>query len=63
MLSVNQFSLDVEGEFEIGDVVGGKDFVSGTVMKASTVGKIHKSENGVETTEFTISDNVEVETI
>ena len=63
MLSVNQFSLDAEGQFEIGDIVGGKDYVSGTVMKASIVGKIHKSEDGVETTEFTISDNVEVETL
>jgi hypothetical protein len=61
LLATNQFSLDVEGmTLEIGDIVGGKDYVSGTTMKASIVGKIHKSADGVETTEYTISDNVEV---
>lgn len=61
LLAVNQFSIDVEGlSLEIGDIVGGKDYVSGMTMKASIVGKIHKSEDGWETTEYTISDNVEV---
>lgn len=61
MLSVNQFSLDVEGrDIEIGDIVGGKDYVSGLTMKAPVTGKIHKSINGIVTTEYTISDNVEV---
>ena len=61
LLATNQFSLDVEGmTLEIGDIVGGKDYVSGTTMKAAIVGKIHKSADGVETTEYTISDNVEV---
>lgn len=61
MRTVSQFSLDVEGyTLEIGDIVGGQDYVSGMSMKASIVGKIHKSQNGHETTEYTISDNVEV---
>lgn len=60
----NQFSIDVDGlSLEIGDVVGGKDYVSGMSMKASIVGKIHKSVDGHETTEYTISDNVEVTSI
>lgn len=61
MQSVNQFSLDVEGrDIEIGDIVGGKDFVSGLTMKAPITGKICKWSHGIETTEYTISDNVEV---
>lgn len=63
LLSVNQFSLDADGQFEIGDIVGGKDYVSGVQMRASIVGKIHRSNNGIETEEFTISDNVEVDNL
>lgn len=59
--SINQFSIDVEGEdIEIGDIVGGTDYVSGFTMKAPITGKIHKSQGGIETTEYTISNNVEV---
>lgn len=59
--SINQFSIDVETEnIEIGDIVGGKDYVSGLTMKAPVTGKILKSSNGIVKTEYTISDNVEV---
>lgn len=59
--SVNQFSIDVEAEdIEIGDIVGGQDYVSGITMTAPIVGKIHKSVGGIVTTEYTISNNVEV---
>lgn len=59
--AVNQFSIDVEGEnIEVGDIVGGKDYVSGFTMTAPVTGKIFKSVNGYETTEYTISNNVEV---
>ena len=61
MQSVNQFSIDAEGEnLEIGDIVGACDYVTGKSMKAPISGKIHKSKEGIETTEYTISDNVEV---
>ena len=61
MQSVNQFSIDVEGEdIEVGDIVGGKDYVSGITMTAPITGKIHKSVGGIVTTEYTISNNVEV---
>lgn len=61
MQSVNQFSLDVDAyNIEIGDIVGGKDYVSGLIIKAPVTGKIHKSIGGYETTEYTISNNVEV---
>lgn len=61
MQSINQFSIDIEAEsIEIGDIVGGKDFVTGISMKAPVTGKIHRSSNGLVTTEYTISNNVEV---
>ena len=61
MQSNNQFSMDVEiRDVEIGDIVGGKDYVSGLTMKAPVTGKIYKSTSGIETTEYTISDHVEV---
>ena len=62
MQSVNQFSIDVDAEnIEIGDIVGGKDYITGIFMKAPVTGKIHKSVGGVSTTEYTISNNVEVD--
>lgn len=57
----NEFSIDVEAhDIEVGDIVGGKDYISGLTMKAPITGKIHRCENGMESTEYTISDNVEV---
>ena len=59
--STNKFSISVEiQDIEIGDIVGGKDYISGLTMKAPITGKIHKCAGGVESTEYTISDNVEV---
>ena len=61
--SENRFSIDIEAEnVEIGDIVGGKDYVTGIAMKAPVTGKIHKSDGGIVTTEYTISNNVEVST-
>ena len=61
MQSINQFSMDVEAEnIEIGDVVGSKDYITGIGMKAPVTGKIHRSSGGIVTTEYTISNNVEV---
>lgn len=61
MRSINQFSLDFEGRaVDVGDIVGGKDYITGLKMRAPITGKIHKSNSGIETTEYTISDIVEV---
>lgn len=61
MQSINQFSIDIEAEeIEIGDIVGGKDYVTGIGMKAPVTGKIHRSHSGLTSTEYTISNNVEV---
>ena len=61
--SINKFTVDIEGggnAIEVGDIVGGRDYVSGITMKAPITGKIVKWYEGAETTEYTISDNVEV---
>lgn len=61
MRSINQFSLDFEGRsVDVGDIVGGNDYITGLKMRAPITGKIHKSNDGIETTEYTISDIVEV---
>lgn len=58
--SGDDFSLDVEGaEFEIGDIVGGRDYVTGISMKAKVTGVLRKSVGGNVTTEYTISDVLE----
>lgn len=63
MRSINQFSLDFEGRsVDVGDIVGGNDYITGLKMRAPITGKIHKSNDGIETTEYTISDIVEVTT-
>ena len=61
--STNKFSISVKiRDVEIGDIVGGRDSISGRKMKAPITGKIHKCAGGIESTEYTISDNVEVKT-
>lgn len=61
MRSINQFSLDFEGRsVDVGDIVGGNDYITGLKMRAPITGKIHKSTGGIESTEYTISDIVEV---
>ena len=63
MQNLNQFSIDVEAhDIEIGDIVGGKDYITGITLKAPVTGKIHKSSAGTVKTEYTISNNVEVTT-
>lgn len=62
IMAKNSFSVDVRGlDLEIGDIVGGKDYVTGISMKAPVTGKIIKYSNGAQSTEYTISDNVEVQ--
>lgn len=53
----DDFSLEIEGEdFSIGDIVGGKDYITGITMTAKVIGILHKSVGGIESTEYTISD-------
>ncbi len=61
MRAINQFSMDFTGRnVDIGDIVGGRDKITGKMLRAPISGKIHKSVDGIETTEYTISDKVEV---
>lgn len=56
----NDLSMDVDGQsFEIGDIVGGRDYITGITMRAKVIGILRQSKNGIETTEYTISDVME----
>ena len=56
----NSLSMNVEGgQVGIGDIVGGRDYITGIAMRAKVTGVIHKSKNGIVTTEYTISDTKE----
>ncbi len=56
----NSLSMDVEGgQVDIGDIVGGIDYITGLSMRAKVTGLLHRSKNGIETTEYTISDTKE----
>lgn len=45
---------DVETEMQIGDVVGGRDYITGISVKKPIVGKILAIEDGTESTEYKI---------
>lgn len=56
----NDMKMDVEvGNVDIGDIVGGRDYITGLSMRAKVTGLLHRSKNGIETTEYTISDTKE----
>lgn len=56
----NSLSMDVEGgQVDIGDIVGGRDYITGIAMRAKVTGLLHRSKNGIVTTEYTISDTKE----
>lgn len=58
----NSFRIDLESEIdvEIGDIVGGRDYTSGMRMTAPITTKIVKWRNGFETTEYKLSDDVDI---
>lgn len=60
----NSFRIDLESEIdvEIGDIVGGRDYTSGMRMTAPITTKIVKWRNGFETTEYKLSDDVDIVT-
>lgn len=45
---------DIETEMQIGDIVGGRDYITGISVKKPIVGKILKIEDGTESTEYKI---------
>lgn len=59
----NSFRIDLETvtDVEIGDIVGGRDYTSGMRMTAPITTKVVTWRNGFETTEYKLSDDVQIE--
>lgn len=57
--NVFEITVDPDTEIAIGDIVGGKDYLSGMTMTAPIAGKIVKWEKGFRTIEYRIEDDVE----
>lgn len=61
IMNQNVFEIRVEGEeLEIGDIVGGQDYLSGLRMSAPIAGKILRWQNGFDSVEYRLEDNVEI---
>ena len=60
LMNQNEFTMDIEQILDvgIGDIVGGRDYLSGMLMAAPITGKIVKWSNGTQKTEYTLSDEV-----
>lgn len=59
----NTFHIELESEKDvaIGDIVGGRDYITGMRMTAPITTKIVKWHDGFETTEYQLSDDITVE--
>ena len=60
--SKNQFDikLDTGEEYEIGDIVGGRDYLSGMTLAAPIIGKVVKWSGGLQTIDYTLGEVGEV---
>ncbi len=60
MMNQNTFEITVDPSMEVsvGDVVGGRDYLSGMTMQAPVVGKIVRWSDGFETIEYKLKDDV-----
>ena len=56
--NVFQITVNSNMDIAIGDIVGGRDYLSGMSMKAPITGKIVKWENGFRTIEYKLEDDV-----
>lgn len=63
LMNKNRFQITINSgtEISIGDIVGGRDYLSGMTMKSPITGKILKWENGFKTIEYKLEDDVTVE--
>ena len=59
----NSFRIDLETvtDVEIGDIVGGRDYTTKMRMTAPITTKVVTWRNGFETTEYKLSDDVQIE--
>lgn len=58
-----QIEFDTVREVEVGDIVGGRDYVSGMRMTAPITAKIAKWRNGFEKIEYKLSDELTIENL
>ena len=60
--NANSFDMKIDASMEIGigDIVGGRDYLSGMIMTSPITGKIMKWENGSRTIEYKLEDDVMV---
>ena len=56
-----KIDLDSDKDVDIGDIVGGRDYISGIKMTAPITTKLVKWRNGFQTTEYKLSDEVNIE--
>ena len=63
LMNENEFQIIVHPDMEIaiGDIVGGRDYLSGMTMRSPIAGKIVKWENGFKSIEYKLEDDVVVE--
>lgn len=57
--NVFEIAVNPDMEIAIGDIVGGKDYLSGMTMTSPITGKIVKWEKGFRTIEYRIEDDIE----
>lgn len=53
-----EIAIDSDMELAIGDIVGGKDYLSGMRMSAPIAGKIVRWEGGFQTIEYKLADDI-----
>lgn len=59
--NVFEIKVDPDTELAIGDIVGGRDYLSGMTMRSPISGKIVKWEQGFQTVEYRLENDVTVE--
>ena len=62
VMNTNLFEINIESGMEvaIGDIVGGKDYLSRMKMTAPIAGKVVRWDNGFQTIEYRLEDDVSV---
>jgi hypothetical protein len=63
MRNYNSFKIELESAIDVavGDIVGGRDYVSGMTMTAPITSKVVTWRDGFERTEYVLSDDIEIE--
>ena len=62
LMNANKFDMKIDSDMEIGigDIVGGRDYLSGMTMTSPITGKIVTWENGFKRIEYKLEDDVSV---